>query len=533
MNACESDADCATGSRCDLERAMCVTDPAATLSVGFEVLPASDPYGGTPIPISFPVYDVTGPAERNLPIRGSIPVRGLVHWRLEPITASVTFVLPSEIPGGPTTRVQTQSTGEPVMEEGGRFNYATQLVPDRSYDVIVEPSGEWLSILPPLRLSPFATTNVGTRIEDDLSYPDILTEITGVIVDAEGAEQSGMIVRAHDASGALVSSTYTTGSDPERSPGYFVLRLTPGTAQWLFSINASTDRIVAGGITPTFTVDPGASFPGEAVRIAIPPVSDQVIAYQGTVEAASLPGVGQAATLTFTSADVVDDTTGVIGSFRAMTTTGEDGSFELQLLPGTYEVVITPTNPDLAVHHEQMVRIDPEISELRGQIFAVPDRVRYNGWAQTADSTRMFDARVRSQGRGSTYGDMLPPVAVYARSTETLTDSMGQFDLPLDIGLYDIIVEPPVGTNWPWALERNLPIGGTDGFIQPVIQIGAPVPVSGRVYYEELDGMPAAMAVVRAYAILDEGEGATRTVQIGQATADADGNFTLLLPADP
>jgi hypothetical protein len=530
-NRCTSDADCASETRCDVDEGMCVAEPRTAYRVGFEVLAASDPYGGTPTAISFPPIALEGQTVHDLPIRGSIPVRGLVHWRLDPVTANVTFALLSEFPGGPTTHVETQSSAEPVASDGRRANYATRLVPSRIYEVRVEPNGDWLSELPPIRLR-FESTVAGTRIDEDLPYPDTLTEIEGVIVDADGIEQPGMIVRAEDMSGAAVSSTYTTGSDAEVSPGHFLLRMVPGVERWLFTIHASNDRIQMGGLSPEFTVDPGASFPGEAVTIVVPPVSDQVIVYQGTVEAASSPGRGQPATLAFVSNDVVDDTTGVIGSFRTMTTTAEDGTFEVSLLPGTYDVLITPSNPTLGIQHEQNVRIDPTTTQLRGQIFAVPNRLLYGGWAQTADATRMFDARIRSHARGSTYEDMLAPVAIYARSNETRTDFEGFFSLPLDVGLYDVVVEPPLGSNWPWEIQRDVPIGASTT-ISNVLQVGAPVPISGTVYYEELSRLPASMALVRAFAILDDGEGSTRTVQIGETTADADGNFTLLLPADP
>jgi hypothetical protein len=56
----------------------------------------------------------------------------------------------------------------------------------------------------------------------------------------------------------------------------------------------------------------------------------------------------------------------------------------------------------------------------------------------------------------------------------------------------------------------------------------APFPVEGVITSSE--GAPVPGALVRAYAVLRT-DGIVRTVQIGEATADDDGNYRLLLPA--
>jgi hypothetical protein len=346
-----------------------------------------------------------------------------------------------------------------------------------------------------------------------------------------------MIVRAVEpVTGRVVSSTYTTGSDPTQPTGYFELRLAPGTEpSWLFTINASGARIEEGRPSPTFSVDPSALIEGtEGVTILVPPVSTQVITYRGFVEVADHAGQGTGATLTFTARNVLDETTQVIGTFRAMVATsdepGYEGEFTAVLLPGAYDVVVTPTSSEHAVVRE-MVSLESAAGEVSGQVFAVPLRTRYQGTVQTLDAEPMVNAQVRGQARGSTFASTLPDVAVYARSSDTVTDADGLFALPLDIGLYDVIVEPPSGTNWPWAIDRDVPVGAPDARPAHIFELRPPVPLSGRATFA--GGLPVASGEVRAYAIVDEGAGATRAVQIGRAQTDAEGRFTVLLPPSP
>jgi hypothetical protein len=531
-NRCATDGDCTAGT-CDLERTMCVSEPPEAMRIGIEIMPATDPYGGTPLPVSFPPFEVT---DRDFEVPLGVSVRGTVRDSAGvPVSAALTFTLTSEIPGVAPTRVETQTLAEPAYEGSEVFDYTVQLLPGRVYDVTVQPNGEWRSKLPPLRRQ-LESPREGRRIIQGFTWEG-LERVEGVLVDAMGEGQAGLLVRAVDAaSGRIVSSTYTTGSDPARAPGFFEIWREPST-EWLFSINASASRIADGNPSPTLTVAPSVliASPDGLVTIQVP-TPPQVISYGGFVEVAGSGGRGTAAALTFIARDVLDEATHVVGSFRAMVATseepGHEGEFTVQLLPGTYDVVITPTSPDLSVLREMVVRIDPEHgTEVLGQTFQVPARARYGGWVQTFDAEPMINAQVRGQARGSTQNGLLADVAVYARSSETLTDPDGRFNVPLDVGLYDIIVEPPSGTSWPWAIERDVANGGTGtGAVRGgVIELSPPVPLAGRALFA--GGLPVAGGEIRAYGIVDLEDGSTRALQIGRAQTDAEGRFTLLLPS--
>lgn len=531
-NRCEADADCAVGS-CDVEREMCVSAPRETMRVAVEVVPATGQNGGPSLPVSFGPFDVSGAVERNFELPLGVSVRGQVRHIGEPVSASITFKLISDVPGGPPTPVATQTFSEPVRDGMEVFDYGVQLLPDRIYEVTVQPQGEWRARLPPLRHR-FQSPAENTRTVQPFTWGESLPRIQGVLVDGTGAGQAGMLVRALETSGRAVSSTYTTGNDPERPTGWFEIVLTPGAESWIFSINASSSRIEAGRPSPAFAVDPNALLEGpEGVTILVPSLATQVVTYGGFVEVAGSGGQGTPATLTFTARDVLDQSTHVLGSFTAMATTSEEeperGAFMVQLLPGTYDVVVTPTDPALSVLRET-VRLDAASGlEVLGQTFQVRNRARYGGRVQTFGAESMPNALVRGRARGTTHGGRLPDVAVYARSSEELTDPNGQFNVPLDVGLYDVIVEPPSGTNWPWAIQRDVAIGGSESPLTNVVELSAPVPLSGRAVHA--DGTFVAGGELRAYAIVSEAEGSTRAVQIGRTHIDAEGNFTLLLPS--
>jgi hypothetical protein len=121
-------------------------------------------------------------------------------------------------------------------------------------------------------------------------------------------------------------------------------------------------------------------------------------------------------------------------------------------------------------------------------------------------------------------------VAFFARNAETYTDGRGGFGLPLDIGAYDVVVEPPAGSNYPWLVKPNQAIGGSPDPITREWSIENPVPITGTASFRTTVGLvPVVMGEIRAYAIL-ETETETRTIQIGRTTTDAEGHYTLLLP---
>lgn len=582
-NRCGSDSDCLSGT-CDVERGMCVGSTRTTLTVGIEVLPATDPiYGGSVRPFALEPFEVDEPVEElSLTLMPGIPVSGIVADGLGlPVTADVSFSTSSPIPGLASPTISTQSRSETMRDtrgDGFDYNFATQLLPGRLYDVTVRPTGEWASQLPPLRamyMSPEADSH---RVElrypepcsaavmnDPTSTESCLATIYGFVRNAAGDPVDGVSLRVVDpVTGQTLSSTYTTGSGAEAVAGRFEVTLPVERWRdqegWLFRLTPTTARLEEHGPQQTFTVAPSALYEDDlgVVTILTPSVPN-VVDYAGWVEGPDgMPAIG--ANLQFVSRDVIDETTGAVGTFTTTATTGGDpercygdgrdadcGVFEVALLAGTYDIIITPSQSDprqarLGVLRVEERRIDPtppdgilpgEHVPVMGQLFALDRRAAFGGTVRTAGGEGMLNATVRGQALGTTRDGELPLAARYARTNMSITDMNGLFALDLDVGVYDIVIEPPPGSNYPWLVVPDQAIA-SDATLSNVYELENPVLVTGVAAFENPDEgaapIPVANGEVRAYAVLETADGSTRAVQIGRASTDADGNYTLLLP---
>ncbi|MEQ9073636.1 MAG: carboxypeptidase-like regulatory domain-containing protein [Sandaracinaceae bacterium] len=555
-NVCESDDDCSS-ARCDLDRSMCVSEPSGSYQVGLEVVPAQDPLGGTVLPVSFAPFDLAAVGERDLELPLGTSTMGHVRdiQTGASVAANMRLSMISAIPGGPTVDVDVQAVNEASEDprrDGMLVNFATQILPGRRYQLVVQPTGEWRAKRPPIRpMAEYLSPEAGVARIDFLTYPNFcsvpeqsappsdgcLVRVQGVVVDAEGATQDGLILRAVTASGRVLSSTMVTGENAELGAGRFELVMFQAdwasADGWFLEITPSAERIEAEGPAPTFTVDPAGLYEEAGIVTVLMPSTAAIVTYEGWVDAASGAPL-DGASLRFTSTDIVDDATGVVGRFSATATT-EAGRYQVRLLPGTYDVLVTPParEANLAVHRLSGVLISAPASgsmTVGGMLFEVPERVPLGGTVRTVMGEGMLDAQVRANPRGTTFGDPPVEVARFARAAVTATDLDGRFALPLDVGVYDLVFEPPVGSNFPWLVLPDNPIR-SDSPVTSVYDLQNPVVLSGTARFTgEGDLIPVNGGEIRAYAVLEGSDGRSRAVQIGRASIDADGRYTLLLP---
>jgi len=551
-NRCASDTECTNG-HCDVALGMCIADAPETVTIGLEVHPVTEPYGGTVQPVGFEPFEVGAAVERNLQLETGVLVTGAVlDADRNPIPAGLTLVRQSVVPGAPATTISIESSGtDPpdVNSAGEPIGFTAQLLPERRHDIRVTPTGDAAAQLPPLELAYASPPGGMGRIE--IQYPPMCDDPATdespclwmfegrVVTGSPETGRAGAVVTLVDRlTGRRLSSRYVTGTDPEADPGYFRVYFPVGLWRepdtWFLRVSAATSLVTEVGPTPTFTRTAEALTTGAdgMIRVLAPDTDDLRITYSGTVEDQDGNPLVDA-TLRFTSSDVTDPETNIIGSYTATAATDEDGRFSLELLghpdaPATYDVVITPSQVE---DHLGVRRTERRLgSDASGQLFTVPPRARFGGTVQTVMGDRMIDARVVAQARGTDDGGDLDPVAFLARSSQTTTDTMGLFDLRLDVGVYDLVIEPPAGTNFPWRIERDVAIGGAEAPITSVYELSHPVPITGvATWLVEGEQQPVVDGEVRAYAILESAEG-TRTVLVGRATTDATGAYTLLLP---
>lgn len=95
------------------------------------------------------------------------------------------------------------------------------------------------------------------------------------------------------------------------------------------------------------------------------------------------------------------------------------------------------------------------------------------------------------------------------------------------MGVYDLVVEPPAGSDFPWVVRPGYGIGGSASAVTEVFDLRMPAVVRGMATFG--DGTLVGGATVEVYALIGE-DGEERSVPIGRATTEVDGTFVLLLP---
>lgn len=527
-NACSTSEDCVTNA---CEESICVSTETGDLEIALRIIPSEDAltlgsWTETPFPLNRSLeHDVTLPHY--------VQVAGTLDWAGdERVPATITFTRPS-LPGRPLDRVTVSTFTEPMRVGDIEAHFGARLEAGAVYTVEVTPSAAsmpdtdipWLRALPPMRILQLETpSSEGSAIWPvELAYPPFDTacssmfagcSLAGTVVNSEAEPQEGLQVRAvESATGRVVSSTALTGAD-----GSFSIVTSPDADAFLLRVTGGEERM----LFPTVSIDPALLPPGETVRIRVPDA--QQVAYRGTVQTEDGDGVG--ATLTFQSDDVFDDAVMALGRFRTSTSTNPDGSFDVDLLAGTYEIVVSPTAGTYAPVADELRITPPMTGEpiVSGQLFITPERAVLGGTVRTAMGEAFPGVQLEAVALGIQADDEMPRAAIYNRSSETLSgDIDGLFDLRLDVGVYDVFVKPPSESNYAWFVMPNYTVGSLRTLANP-FDIEPPVPVQGTI--RDANGMEIPNAEVT---VLGRTAGDTRFVELGRARADETGFYRVLV----
>ncbi len=516
-NRCAADVDCSGGAHCDMSNAMCVQEPTLSYDLWLEVAPPNDPTGQPITPVALGPYTMfAGPIP--LPVPRQITARGTVRRDGVPVSAQITFTPAANSPTG------TRSVTTLTMPAAG-YDFQASLPSRGAYDVLVEPVGEFRATVPPFRASGMMGLTVGVADQAiQIVLPTNETHVAGTLVDSEGHGIGEYEVLAVDrASGVLVSSIATV--TPEGTlAGAFSIALATSTPFDLV-IRPTPTRQMAG-LVPTYHVRPEVLLPDSEGHVAIlVPSTVPAVHWTGTVEYPETRGMRPVANavIQLHSDDVADSTTGVIGSLDSTLVTDSEGRYAGDVLPGTYTVTVTPsTDDELGVLREQRT-FD---GSLVGHVLRLPLRTVLGGTVQSPDGDLVRDAHIRATPTGGSLAGLVnPEIARLARPSTALSGAMGDFRLDLDVGVYDLVVEPPEGSGFAWTVVLDYGIGGSTATLADVMQVEAPVVVESELVWA--DGGELANAEVRAFAITPD----RRAVMVGRTTADAHGHARMLVPA--
>jgi hypothetical protein len=548
-NRCAGASDCPAGSYCELERGLCaVASPVHPYGLVLQVSNLGDPANGLGS-FTFPTEQLEREnLTRNLAIPAGVNVLGDLLGAgngPRPVRAEVTFTPHSDAMGFVGTPTVVTSNGDP---EG---NLAVTLAADVDYDVQIYPMNGDSLALPPAR-----TRYASSQGRFDFSYAadfGALDVLDGTLFDEAEVEQEGLWVHVlagkprvetdePDPYGEhqVVSSLGIVGAH-----GEFSINVLPGVIgarDYVLEVSLFESR----PWTTTIQLDASRVEAAEDGKLYIPKVPLRVFV-QNRVETEAAIAI-EDANVVLESTYPVPDTMGAVNdrdwcqakrlgdrgtAFRCRTlmTTSTDlsGRFEANLLPGTYNVFVSPSRDTetgrdrMTVRDDLVVDTQPGGGGQLGQLHKVITEAPVVSGSVLGFSGPIRNALIQLLPLS---GEASDDVTTYSRASDGISDRRGSFAVPVDRGLFDFIARAPEGSGYPWLYKANR-------VIESSVRIGVfvlppPVLVSGVV---SVGAATAPGARIEAYALVrDLGGERNRGALIGTATADEQGRYTLTLP---
>ena len=534
-NVCASDADCVRGM-CDGE--ICIDDTNAFVEVAIEVL-GDNSGASSPVPASwaFMTERFNGSSVRDLILPATREVRGIVRWDGLPVPATLRFVrhMPTSVAPLKPVPVTVDTTRGASASESASYDFSTSLVDGETYDVVVLPTDDMVTSptdasAPAIRSLPPLYRQILLRGGDpaepfrfDVEFPANLTSLctntksTGCTLEGEvfssdgetDVAEPGLQVRAVDkVTGLVVSSVGETSE-----LGAFAIRLGADASAYSIRVTSSVGR----DPFPAVSVDPEVLFSddGSAKIIRVPRLDP--VQYTGRVrdeEGAAVSG----ANVRFLSSGIFDGSQlGLVGSFTGATTTNEDGSFGVELLPGLYSITVTPPEEEdipWGVLATEAFVID-DVGE--PDPLVVPTNVELVGGVTTFNDEGAAGVTVLARARQSIETETMN------RSQEVVSEEGGIFRMRMDRGLYDMHVKIPSETGYAWLVEPALLM---DDDVLRNYRLAPPIPIEGILLSS--GSAPVSGAQLRAYVVTLQG-GVSRLLQVAETTTDEEGNYRLLI----
>lgn len=541
-NFCGGSSGCPQGA---CEGNICVDDSGASVNLAIEVLRSTtDVDLVAPASWAFAVEPASGTVSRELLLPATRRVTGTVRWDGTRVPATLRFVRRMDDPVAPLAPVaiEVDTLREPSNTVGSEpLDFSTVLVSGATYDLTVLPSSDMVLVpgqepapairaLPPLYLElQVDDADPSEPFRFDVTFPAGIDEActlnldTGCTLNAEvysfdsGTQielpEAGLQVRAIDkTSGRVVSSIAETDEG-----GHFAIRISDAASDYLIRVTSSVGR----DPFPAVSVDPDLVFAGDPINqlVYIP----RLASLQATGQVRDklgrpVPG----AIVRFLSLGIFGGSQlGLEGSFSGSATSGEDGSFGAELLPGLYSITVTP--PEDGENNWGILTGNAVVGEDATTIetLTVPSQIGLAGTISTFRDEPASGVSVLVRARSP--GD---PGAVH-RSQETVSSDLGDFAMSVDIGLYDMHLKVPAESGFAWLVEPGLEMNLDAGDLQKDYRLEPPIPVYGVV--RSSDGEPVANALVRGYLLSSVAGGSERPLQVAEAMSGEDGSYRLLI----
>jgi hypothetical protein len=540
QNECSADSDCEEGSYCAVlgDESACVASSVDLEGLLFEVRPApgngkinSSPALITPGPFSagdgsqvitldlqVPSYVDVSPGSVFLPCADG-----------EPVPARVTF-LPS--PGLLGLLQGERYESAATLDEAGNEGFEAS-VPPGVYDLYLQPdmaAAPGCVAAPPIFL-PRQTISktVGFAVHASspllltgtlkLSQKEDFTEWYLEVVEPFGGQTISQVVQPQQEGIALEVPFQLWFDWTARAELTPILRLRPPEGSGKPVIHWSLDAVALNGID-------GDSVP---VTLDVSGIDTQPRQVGGQV---LHDGEPVSATVTLRSVLIGGSK---LNRYETVVETDDAGQFTSHLPPGEYTVIARPHAAGLAVEQDTWDVLKADDCYC-GKAIEVPSATTVAG-AVTTPSGEPADVEVRLTPAATgdlTYLSKMVATDVQPRPAGTVTQA-GAFQVPVDVGLYNLSLLPPAGSGYPWHVRTRVPVTQLESQSAPVTSLGklalqSPVVVRGRLTDDA--GFPLSSATLRAWIPVrsDGPKDVPSAVQIGEVVADVNGEYFLLLP---
>jgi hypothetical protein len=268
------------------------------------------------------------------------------------------------------------------------------------------------------------------------------------------------------------------------------------------------------------------------------------VTYTGRVnrrdDATPAPG-----TVTLVATELAATSPGLIAAFSRTVKTDASGVFEVDLLPGKYQVLMEPQADDLAQTVTEL-SVSSGAGNQAGKVLEVGLRANIAGSLVTVSGAPVLGVPVeayppavsrsmdvisaaRSIDPLVPRAELVPAVNAYGQLVDT-----GTFSLLADPGTFHVIARPEVSTGFAWGLALGLEVEDDNVGLADIV-VSPPFVLEGQINSSDVGLVSGAL--VRAYAYVDgsafakSAEEATSVVAVGEARVDASGHYRLLLPS--
>lgn len=246
-----------------------------------------------------------------------------------------------------------------------------------------------------------------------------------------------------------------------------------------------------------------------------------------------------------TNDSTISDT--FVPSYQTTVETEEDLRFLVDLPVGEYRTIAIPAADDerpWAIGEDTWILSGAE-PEVHGKTVTVSPRARVTGRVLGAASGTVSGFAVNWSASPaelpSTILEAARRAAPVPRATSVSLAEDGSFGVFADAGVFNMTVKPDPGSGFAWLVKPQITVPTFHS--QPVLDLGdlrLPLPLQYHGVVESLVlGGVVPDALIRAYvyldgsgALTDDAAQAKAVIQVGEARANAKGEYQLLLPSE-